>query len=876
MAEAFVARDEELQHLGRVLEADGPRAVVVSGSAGVGKSRLLAEVAHTATERGWSVEWVFASRSVRSIPLGAISHLLTESPAEDPSRVFHSAIGSLRRKARGTNILLVVDDCHELDDGSAAFARQLLMHDDARAILAMRPESSPPDVVTALWKDGIAPRMELDPLDRPGVERLAELALGAAVHSELLDEVWRITLGNPLYLLTGLQAAREHGSLLLRDGTWQLSGQLVSEQLNELVLSRVRGLDDRTRDALALVAVGGSLRAGYLERLVPREAVGLLTEGGLVSVSVTDGDPTVSIAHPLYGEVVMNTLTPERRRSIKAALADATLSDPLAEPVDRLRAAVWVLEADRGPLDHDLGVEAAREAMRRVDFALAERLALATVTNRPASTIARIALGRAFAFQGRVGDAEAVLVEATPESDAEIADVALALGHALAFVGRRPDSAAAVLVEAANKLDPGPLRARLDAERSLYGAIAGDFQAVFEATEAVLGNRNTPDLTLLTAHVNLGLARAMTARLDGFDDDTDTALRLAREHAGEVPLAADQLGLNRVAAWNAAGRLVEAEQYARDRVQDSDAADTPNPLWLAWFGYALGQRGQLAEAIEVQQRAVDLLEEVDPFRLHAQSVGLLALHRAQSRALPDDITDALDAAEQEAGGETRLAVFVGRARAWVNACAGELGTAAELAAEVGGAAIKHDHIAWGATALHDAVRLGHPELVRTALAETVRATSGARLLEAMRDHAAALDDSDPTQLDAAAGALARVGSPLLAAEAWAQLAQLHLDRQEPEDVCRAALRAELAHQQCSLAATPALDGIPESISARERSVVEELLGGLTSRQIAERLYVSVRTVDNHLHSVYRKLGLSGRDELADLATGAMPASPLPR
>jgi DNA-binding NarL/FixJ family response regulator len=252
-------------------------------------------------------------------------------------------------------------------------------------------------------------------------------------------------------------------------------------------------------------------------------------------------------------------------------------------------------------------------------------------------------------------------------------------------------------------------------------------------------------------------------------------------------------------------------------------------------------------------------------------VGLLALHRAQSRNLPDDITDALDAAELEAGGETRLAVFVGRARAWANACAGKLRAGAELAAEVGRAAIDHDHIAWGATALHDAVRLGHPELVRTALGETVRATSGARFLEAMRDHAAALDENDPTQLDAAAGALARCGSPLLAAEGWAQLAQLHLGRQEPESACRAALRAELAHQQCSLAATPALDDIPESISARERSVVEEMLGGLTSRQIADRLYLSVRTVDNHLHTVYRKLGVSGRDELADLVKNLVPA-----
>jgi DNA-binding CsgD family transcriptional regulator len=53
--------------------------------------------------------------------------------------------------------------------------------------------------------------------------------------------------------------------------------------------------------------------------------------------------------------------------------------------------------------------------------------------------------------------------------------------------------------------------------------------------------------------------------------------------------------------------------------------------------------------------------------------------------------------------------------------------------------------------------------------------------------------------------------------------------------------------------------------------------GLTSRDLADRLYVSVRTVDNHLHTAYRKLGISGRDELAALLadvvpTGSGPAS----
>lgn len=83
--EPLVGRQRELRRLGRLLDDDGPRAVAVCGPAGAGKSRVLAEVARAAAGAEWSVEQVFASRSVRSIPLGAVSHLLVEVTRRLPS-----------------------------------------------------------------------------------------------------------------------------------------------------------------------------------------------------------------------------------------------------------------------------------------------------------------------------------------------------------------------------------------------------------------------------------------------------------------------------------------------------------------------------------------------------------------------------------------------------------------------------------------------------------------------------------------------------------------------------------------------------------------------------------------------------------------------
>jgi DNA-binding CsgD family transcriptional regulator len=84
-----------------------------------------------------------------------------------------------------------------------------------------------------------------------------------------------------------------------------------------------------------------------------------------------------------------------------------------------------------------------------------------------------------------------------------------------------------------------------------------------------------------------------------------------------------------------------------------------------------------------------------------------------------------------------------------------------------------------------------------------------------------------------------------------------------------ATRANVSKDRCEGGHTPALV-VPVAVvplTAREREVALLAANGMSSREIAERLVVSVRTVDNHLQSTYTKLGISGRGELAD-ALGA--------
>jgi DNA-binding CsgD family transcriptional regulator len=80
----------------------------------------------------------------------------------------------------------------------------------------------------------------------------------------------------------------------------------------------------------------------------------------------------------------------------------------------------------------------------------------------------------------------------------------------------------------------------------------------------------------------------------------------------------------------------------------------------------------------------------------------------------------------------------------------------------------------------------------------------------------------------------------------------------------AAARVAELSARCEGARTPGLSltRAADPLTARERDIALLAASGLTSREIAERLNVSKRTVDNHLQRVYTKLGVAGRHELA--------------
>jgi hypothetical protein len=196
----LTGRVEELGRVGGLVRRrEGPAGVVLAGVAGVGKTRLAREALVAAEQRGALTRWAVATVSARVLPLGAFAATLGVV-GSDPARLIAQASEALLAGAGRAGVVVGVDDAHLLDELSAVLVHQLVLRRAASVVLTLRSGEAAPDAVTALWKDGHLPRLELQPLPETETATLVEARLGGPVDSVAARRVWSMTQGNALYL----------------------------------------------------------------------------------------------------------------------------------------------------------------------------------------------------------------------------------------------------------------------------------------------------------------------------------------------------------------------------------------------------------------------------------------------------------------------------------------------------------------------------------------------------------------------------------------------------------------------------------------------------------------------------------------------------
>ncbi len=355
----MVGRTEERGYLARAIADPQQAGVLVAGPAGVGKTRLMREVVQEATD--CHVELVTATESAQPLPFGAFAHLLPEDLGMIDRIDLLAVIGRhLILQAEGKPPLLAVDDMHLLDPHSAALVHHVATTRAATVLLTLRSGHAAPDAVTALHRDGIVSRLELQPISRAEFDALIERVLKGLTESFTLDRMWAATQGNVLFARELIGDAIDAGTLDRHHGVWRWTGGVgQAPRLKETVTARLGGLSSAERSFLEVLAVGEPLSLQSARRLDPDVSVPDLERQGLVAVDSAGHRTLVRLVHPLFGETLRATMPVSLRRQINHDLAEDLAHRDDQQPGDALRLAL-LREAAGEPSDPELLAEAAR------------------------------------------------------------------------------------------------------------------------------------------------------------------------------------------------------------------------------------------------------------------------------------------------------------------------------------------------------------------------------------------------------------------------------------------------------------------------------------------------------------------------------------
>lgn len=878
---SFVGRTAELNRLIATASSGTGRGLIFSGTAGIGKSRLLREGVEALPTDRFAVWGVAANIATAGLPFGGLAQVLpTDQPVGlSPAGLLRWAVDALHQQAAGRPIVLAIDDAHLLDASSAALVYLVARSEQATVIGTLRSGEPVPLPIRALWTDDLVEHAELQPLTVDDSTALLAEMLGGPIDSTSAERLWRLSAGNALLLRELVIAAHASEEITSAYGVWRWTGRLeLAPTLTDLIDTRVGKLDPSVRTAVELVAFGEPIGLPLLIKATDELSVETAEERGLIRIVRDDRRANARLAHPLYGEVVRRQCPVSRSRRLLATLAALVEDAGARRRDDLLRVSVWRLDSDTAQ-DPRLLLSAGAQAFASFDIPLASRLARAALSAGGGFDATEL-LATILMFSDRPDEAMEVIEAARDEANTDARRSRwLTVFGLVANWGLGMEGIPAKLRDgAASVADPGD-RARVHSFEAIMRLHRLETAEARRLAHAVLDRP-------AASTASRALAQCVTAHLQATRGELVRSARTvaavqadAPQWRQDMPYLQLALELARGTELILSGDLVGVDAIVADEFADlADAGD-----FRVGSGYlaivrsqAARLRGQTAEALRcaLQASAVLATSRVFASLAHAE--------RAHSAALRGDTALAAQAmADSDQNYEASLEILYPwreQARCWVAACSDDLETALEVLNRLLGRLGEDGFTGHEVFAQYDLVRLGRAELAADRLAALAEVVDGP-LAKLMARHARAAADGDGEDLLAVSGAFEDLGLNQFAAEAAAMAVGRLRSERLPLATAASAQLAALLDGRVD-ARTPALLATRPMLSDRERQVARLAAAGVPSREIADQLFLSPRTVDNHLLRVYAKLGIGGRAELANalraLPEPSTPAEPILR
>ena len=904
---------------------DGVGSVVaLEGDAGIGKTALLAHARDTATgamrvltARGGELERDFAYGVVRQLfevslagasqpererwlagAAGLATGVVTAPtpdlmPATHPGSALHGLYWLSANLALERPLLLAIDDAHWADDASIAFVSYLARRVDELPLLivyASRSREGASDALPGVAEPAlVGTLLRPAPLSEQATATLVTQQLQAPVSVRFSRACHMATSGNPFFLGELLRALHSDG-IAPDDTSTDRVDKIAPGAIARATLTRLQRLGaDCTALAFAVAVLGTSAELRHAAALAELDDdLASAAADALAATAILRRGRPLEFIHPIVRTTIYNELAPGRRAAShkRAArlLAEEGAKDVVLAPhllATEPSGDAWVVMRLRAAA-HEVHDQAPAAACTYLERAHRE-------PPPPADRLAvLLGLGNAELIVGKTS-AVARLREALDQApDAETRfEAASRLGSALVWSGRLPEAMAVgnELVAGATPAD-GELTLRLEAELALIaqfapafakaaldrlaryegtltGATHGERQILtclaFRAAHSRRSANQTADLaalalagnTLVDEH-STGSAAVFLAiwsliyadRLDDADRHFQRALRTAAQRGWEGEFAGLSGSHSHVLIRQ--GRLAEAEAEALSVLGTVSLHAIARAMLLSCLLQTMSERAELRTWHPFLAE-----HDLDGELSGRVMGGMLLYSRGQLRLAAGNARGALEDFEElhrrdELSGLHTPAIPSSAPRALAHLQLGERDAAHALADDE----------------LRQARRWNSPSALAYALRAAGLVTGGSDGIDLLRESVDAVEQS-PARLEHARS-LTELGAALRRAGHRGDARHALREGLDLADRCGAHRLASRAREELvATGARPrrtALRG-RDALTPSERRVTQMAADGAGNRDIAQALFVTMRTVEGHLTSAYMKLNISSREQL---------------